>query len=80
MILADVILGDGEGRVSEREVYRAAKALIAEYGAYACAYASREANEHLVDGDMTGHDLWTRLLFAAGEMLATQRPDGVAVH
>lgn len=69
-----------EVSAAEHEVYEAAADLIAEYGSLACAYVSLEADERLEDGDVAGHDWWKRVMFAIGEMLATRRPEGVAIH
>lgn len=65
---------------TEQEIYRAAEDLIAEYGSRAHAHVSMEASDLLDDGDVDGYRLWTRVLVAIGEVLATRRPRGTALH
>lgn len=69
-----------EGIAAEHALYEAAADLIAEYGSMACSYVAMEANERLVDGDISGHDWWKRVMFAVGELLATRRPEGETIH
>jgi hypothetical protein len=69
-----------EGVAAELDSYRAAAELIEEYGTLACAYVSMEADERLEEGDLVAYSEWKRLLFAIGEMLATPRPAGAAIH
>lgn len=74
------ILGNADVVTTELEIYRAAEDLIAEYGPLAPAYVSREVSELFDDGDMDGCELWTRVLVAIGEVLATRRPAGETLH
>lgn len=76
-----LLRGSGDAIVTtELEIYQAAEDLIVEFGPLACAYASTEASELFDDGDLEGYQLWTRVLVAIGEMLATRRPKGATLH
>jgi hypothetical protein len=60
--------------ISDREIWMAAKAMIARYGSNAGLEAAERADEQLEQGDHEGSATWQRIL-AAIEKLQAEKPE-----
>lgn len=66
---------------SDLDIYRAANALIKQYGADGAEmHAAMRADELLEAGDMDGRRVWLRVLAALDELSQEKPAEGQAVH
>jgi len=65
---------------SDLDIYRAAKALIKQYGDEAPIHAAMKADELLEAGDLVGKAVWVRIAKAVEELLSEEPPDGETTH
>ena len=62
------------------DIYRSARTLINEHGEDAPIRAAMRADELLETGDMDGLAVWKRILGAADELPAKEKPEGATIH
>ena len=61
--------------VDEIDIWRTAKQVIDQHGEDASTFAAMRADELLDNGDLEGSAVWTRIVKATIDLLATN-PDG----
>jgi hypothetical protein len=60
--------------ISDRDIWMAAKAMIARYGSNAGLEAAERADEHLEKGDLEDSAAWQRIMTAI-EKLQAEKPE-----
>jgi hypothetical protein len=66
--------------ISERDIWRAAVALIRRYGSNACLEAAERANEHMEGGDEQSCETWVRVMRAIERLQAPKPAPGESVQ
>jgi hypothetical protein len=66
--------------VSDLDIYRSAKVLVDQYGDGAPLRAGIKAEKFSKAGDLEGAAVWFRILTAAEELLAKDRPPKATVQ
>ena len=69
-----------QAMTSDLDVFRAAQRLIERHGEDAPIHAAMRADALLEQGDMESKAVWLRILNAADELLARERPEGAKMH
>lgn len=67
-------------RITDLEVYRAAKQLIDQFPGDPEFEASMRADSALEQGDLFNFDLWQRIAKAVGQLLTTRPQDPGAIN
>jgi hypothetical protein len=66
--------------ISERDIWRAAIALIRRYGSNAGIEAAERANEHMEGGDEQSGQTWVRVMQAIERLQASKPAPGETVQ